>query len=74
MKTATYYCQNSTCGKPHATKMTVEEVWGDATAPRCQHCGGTRWDDLPPDVTVPATNLGGEGTLDYFNRFQAGDR
>lgn len=63
----TYFCQNASCG--HAVK-TREMQYGE----KCPVCGRATMDDFPPDAEVPTNDLKDEQSLDYFNRYVAGDR
>ena len=69
MRLSTYYCQS--CGRAAHNVLTAEQAYSREVA--CGECGSSKWDDMPPDVTVSHA-VGEEGTLDHFDRYVAGDR
>jgi len=63
---AHYYCQDSKCGHVVRTK---EILCGQ----KCPACKKAKMDDWPPNAEA-GNALGNEESLEYFNRYVAGDR
>jgi predicted nucleic acid-binding Zn-ribbon protein len=62
-----YYCQDNKCGH---TEKTREILCGQA----CPKCGKSKMEDWPPNAEGPVSDLRDEQSLEYFNRYVAGDR
>lgn len=63
----TYFCQNAACGNSIKTKEMQYGV-------TCQACKKAKMDDWPPDAEAPTSGLEDEASLEYFDRYIAGDR
>jgi hypothetical protein len=61
-----YYCQDPKCG--HAVR--TKEILCGQTCPTCKKA---KMDDWPPNAEA-GNVLGDEESLEYFNRYIAGDR
>ena len=62
-----YYCQDKACGHSVRTRTIL-------CGQKCPKCGKATMDDWPPNAEGSLGDLRDEQSLEYFNRFVAGDR
>jgi hypothetical protein len=71
MRPITMYCQK--CGVyKKVAQVDFFDMFG-SDAPACCKCGGNVWDELPPDYPSMQSKPA-EQSLEYFNKYVAGDR